>query len=46
MEASTPNTRRGTHASGYYSVADYHRLYLMGGITPVAVAKALIPLIR
>lgn len=32
--------------SGYYSVADYHRLYLSGEITPLAVAKALIPLIR
>ena len=40
-----PNPRR-THASGYYSVADYHRLYLTGEITPEAVAKALLPLIR
>lgn len=30
----------------YYSVADYHRLYLCGELTPLAVAKALLPLIR
>lgn len=43
--ASTPSTKRAK-ASGYYSVADYHRLYLSGEITPIAVAKALLPLIR
>ena len=30
----------------YYSVADYHALYLSGDLTPTAVAKALLPLIR
>lgn len=44
--ANTPSPKRGMPASGYYSVADYHRLYLSGEITPIAVAKALIPLIR
>ena len=30
----------------YYTVADYHRLYLSGELTPTAVAKAILPLIR
>lgn len=30
----------------YYSVADYHALYLSGELTPTAVAKAILPLIR
>jgi Amidase len=30
----------------YYTVADYHRLYLTGELTPTAVAKAILPLIR
>ena len=30
----------------YYSVADYHALYLSGEVTPTAVAKAILPLIR
>ena len=30
----------------YYSVADYHALYLCGELTPIAVAKAILPLIR
>ena len=30
----------------YYSVADYHALYLSGDLTPTAVAKAILPLIR
>ena len=30
----------------YYSVADYHALYLSGELTPMAVAKTLLPLIR
>ncbi|KAH6897461.1 amidase signature domain-containing protein [Thelonectria olida] len=32
--------------SQYYSVADYHKLYLSGQATPTDVAKALLPLIR
>ncbi|KAF9890481.1 hypothetical protein FE257_005886 [Aspergillus nanangensis] len=32
--------------SKFYSVADYHRLYLSGELTPTAVAKAILPLIR
>ncbi len=30
----------------YYSVADYHALYLTGELTPTTVAKAILPLIR
>jgi Asp-tRNA(Asn)/Glu-tRNA(Gln) amidotransferase A subunit family amidase len=30
----------------YYTVADYHRLYVSGELTPTAVAKAILPLIR
>ena len=30
----------------YYSVADYHALYLSGELTPTAVVKAILPLIR
>ena len=30
----------------YYSVADYHALYRSGELTPTAVAKAILPLIR
>jgi Asp-tRNA(Asn)/Glu-tRNA(Gln) amidotransferase A subunit family amidase len=30
----------------YYSVADYQALYLSGELTPTAVARALLPLIR
>ncbi|PLB46539.1 alpha-glucosidase [Aspergillus steynii IBT 23096] len=30
----------------YYSVADYHALYTSGELTPTAVIKALLPLIR
>lgn len=32
--------------TGYYSVADYQDMYLSGELTPTAVAKALLPLIR
>lgn len=30
----------------YYSVADYHALYLSGELTPTAVAKAILVLVR
>lgn len=30
----------------YYSVADYHALYLSGELTPTAVAKAILLLVR
>ncbi|KAM5486602.1 putative amidase [Microsporum audouinii] len=30
----------------YYSVQDYHDMYLTGELTPTAVAKAILPLIR
>ncbi|OJJ45273.1 hypothetical protein ASPZODRAFT_133913 [Penicilliopsis zonata CBS 506.65] len=33
-------------AAHYYSVADYHALYVSGELTPTAVAKAILPLIR
>lgn len=40
------SSKRGARLSGYYSIADYHRLYLSGEISPVAVARAILPLIR
>ena len=30
----------------YYTAADYHALYVSGSLTPTAVAKAILPLIR
>ncbi|OIW25218.1 amidase signature enzyme [Coniochaeta ligniaria NRRL 30616] len=33
-------------ASRYYSVADYHQLYLAGTVTPTDVANVLLPLIK
>lgn len=30
----------------YYSTADYHEMYLSGTVTPLAVARAILPLIR
>ncbi|KAK3384006.1 amidase signature domain-containing protein [Lasiosphaeria ovina] len=30
----------------YYSVAEYHKLYLSGALTPLEVVEALLPLIR
>ena len=30
----------------YWSIADYHDLYLSGALTPLAVAESLLPLIR
>ena len=30
----------------FYSIIDYHALYLSGELTPTAVAKAILPLIR
>ena len=30
----------------YYSVADYHALYMSGELTPTAVVKSILPLIR
>ena len=46
-QASQPiKSNPGIVPSGYYSVADYHELYLSGKISPVAVARILLPLIR
>ncbi|KAH8815985.1 glutamyl-tRNA amidotransferase subunit A [Xylogone sp. PMI_703] len=36
----------GNPQAKYYSVADYHAMYLSGELTPLAVAKAILPLIR
>ncbi|TDZ33900.1 Fatty acid amide hydrolase [Colletotrichum spinosum] len=30
----------------YYSVSDYHEMYLSGEVTPLAVARAILPMIR
>lgn len=36
--------RKGNN--GYYTSADYHALYLSGGLTPTAVVETLLPLVR
>lgn len=47
-----PNSNSGTSTTQnllgktYYSVADYHALYLSGEVTPTAVVKGILPLIR
>ncbi|KAL4890647.1 amidase signature domain-containing protein [Aspergillus ambiguus] len=50
LESETPPelpAQPGRHPSSkYYSVADYHELYLSGALTPLAVAKAILPMIR
>jgi len=33
-------------SAGYYSVEDYHKLYTSGELTPIDVARTLLPLIR
>lgn len=35
-----------TGPNQYHSVSDYHELYLSGKLTPLAVVKALLPLVR
>jgi Asp-tRNA(Asn)/Glu-tRNA(Gln) amidotransferase A subunit family amidase len=42
LDGSVPAPFRPNH----YTSADYHRMYLSGELTPTAVAKALLPLIR
>ncbi|KAF7592043.1 hypothetical protein BBP40_000766 [Aspergillus hancockii] len=44
-ELPAPSQRR-RGSSGYYTSADYHALYKSGDLTPLAVAEALMPLIR
>ncbi|CZT41431.1 probable amidases [Rhynchosporium secalis] len=39
-------TPRTLSSHGYYSVTDYTAMYLSGELTPLAVARALLPLIR
>ncbi|KAK1144676.1 hypothetical protein N8T08_004980 [Aspergillus melleus] len=39
-------TERRKGSSGYYTSADYHALFKSGELTPIAVAEALLPLIR
>ena len=47
---TTPNSNGVTPSTKssalYYSAADYRALYLKGELTPTAVAKAILPLIR
>ncbi|KAJ5054338.1 uncharacterized protein L3040_000614 [Drepanopeziza brunnea f. sp. 'multigermtubi'] len=43
-EPAPSRMKRGPH--GYYSVADYQALYLSGELTPTAVARALLSLVR
>lgn len=44
--ASIEKERPRYPGPGYYSVEDYHALYLSGELTPTEVAKALLPLIQ
>lgn len=44
--ATTKSVLKNLSGSKYYSSADYHKLYITGELTPTAVAKALLPLIR
>jgi hypothetical protein len=46
VDAEPLKSKPNLPASGYYSVTDYHALYLANEISPVAVAKVLLPLIR
>lgn len=41
-----PDRRLSYPSARYYSVEDYHELYLSGEVTPTDVANALLPLIR
>ena len=43
-ELSSPRTRASPNA--YYTCADYHELYKSGKLTPIDVAKHLLPLIQ
>jgi Amidase len=49
-QGDAPTAERAAPKAGpvshYYSVADYHGFYISGELTPTAVAKALLPLIR
>ena len=49
-DASSPSpitpTLENQAKKKYYSVADYHSLYLSGELTPTVVVKAILPLIR
>lgn len=40
-----PSTTEKPLEKKYYSVADYHALYLSGEVTPTAVVKGILPLI-
>lgn len=46
LTAAAAATGERFPASRYYSAADYHAMYLSGEMTPTAVAKTLLPLIR
>lgn len=45
-EALPAPTQRRSGSTGYYTSADYHALYKSGELTPLAVAEAVLPLIR
>ncbi|THC88333.1 hypothetical protein EYZ11_012222 [Aspergillus tanneri] len=42
----SPSSSSAVTPAKYYSVADYHAVYKSGELTPIAVVKALLPLIR
>ncbi|EEP75628.1 conserved hypothetical protein [Uncinocarpus reesii 1704] len=45
LHSESQSTLERQHGN-YYSVTDYHNMYMSGELTPIAVAKAIIPLIR
>jgi len=46
MHDTKPYLPQHAGTNQYHSVVEYHELYLSGKLTPLAVVKALLPLIR
>lgn len=46
LKPASPSRALAEPTGRYYSVADYHAMYMTGELTPLAVAKAILPLIR
>ena len=46
LDLDSLSTLVGDASGRYYSILDYHRLYLSGKLTPLAVVESLLPLIR
>jgi amidase len=45
-DAPTPAVQKRRGDNCYYTSADYHALYSLGEVTPLAVVEALLPLVR